>query len=40
MTTFSPRGIVSELGRHIVGRGDARRAAYTNTNVVAESLEA
>ena len=48
MTTFSPREIVSELDRHIVGQNDAKRAVaiaaeicvYTNANVVIETLEA
>ena len=45
MTTFSPREIVSELDRFIVGQHDAKRAVaiadeicvYTNVNVVVES---
>ena len=46
MTDFSPREIVSELDRFIVGQTDAKRAVaiaasicvYTNSNLVLESL--
>ncbi len=47
MTDFSPREIVSELDRYIVGQGDAKRAVaiaadicvYTNRSVTIEALK-
>ena len=46
MTDFSPREIVSELDRFIIGQGDAKRAVaiaagidiYTNSNLTVEEL--